>query len=187
MKNLKSKIDKNLKPKTCNLKTNKGFTLIEVLVAVTILTVGVTASVGAIVNSTKLAPEVKKRLIAAQLAQEGIELVRNIRDINWIDGNVWDFGITDDLSTGQSKVGCIQYNDSVFDVNCSSLSSGYSIKLSDGYYVHNTAGAGSVANTDFTRTITLQKTSVDSITVQSDVICGVNCDISVKGYLFNWK
>lgn len=155
--------------------------------AITILTVGVTASIGAIVNSIKLAPKVKNRLIAAQLAQEGIEIVRNKRDNNWISGNVWDLGISDNLNIGQSKTGCIQYNNSVFDVNCSSSNSGYNIKLADGYYVHDITGATSVVNTDFSRKIILQKISIDSITVQSDVTCGVNCDISVKSYLFNWK
>ena len=34
------------------------------------------------------------RLVAVNLAREGIEVIRNLRDTNWLAGNPWDNGIT---------------------------------------------------------------------------------------------
>ena len=36
-----------------------------------------------------------KRLQDFALAQEGVEIVRNIRDTNWLNGQAWDNGIID--------------------------------------------------------------------------------------------
>jgi len=58
--------------------------MIEVLVALTILIVGVVASmrlIGAASITNQLS---KERVIATNLAREGIEAVRSIRDTNWL-------------------------------------------------------------------------------------------------------
>ncbi len=61
---------------------NKGFTLVEVLVAVVIFTLSilsVMAVLGSGVANTNFA---KNKIIAEYLAQEGIEYIRNTRDTN---------------------------------------------------------------------------------------------------------
>lgn len=59
---------------------SKGFTLIETLVAITILTVAISGSLFA-ANSTIVAASISRdRLIASYLAQESIERVRWTRD-----------------------------------------------------------------------------------------------------------
>ena len=71
--------------KRLNTKTNKGFTIIEVLITILILTTGGLAAysmVQQIVFSTFAS---SYRLTAAYLAKEGIETVRNMRDTNWLD------------------------------------------------------------------------------------------------------
>lgn len=71
----------------------RGFTIIEVMMAVTVLSVGIMGVVSAINYNISVASNAVNRTIAANLAQEGIELVRNIRDTNWITpGNAWDDG-----------------------------------------------------------------------------------------------
>jgi type II secretory pathway pseudopilin PulG len=76
----------------------KGQTLLELLVALFILVLVLTATVALIVSSINAGRESRNRLIAANLAREGIEIVRNIRDSNWIDPGVatppaWDDGL----------------------------------------------------------------------------------------------
>lgn len=75
-----------------------GFTIIEVIAAVFILTVGVVGVFSAVNYALSATQNISSRLIAAYLAQEGIEVVRNIRDGNWLEQRTnptlpWDAGI----------------------------------------------------------------------------------------------
>ncbi len=64
---------------------NTGFTLLEVIVAIFILTVGIGGSFVLIQQTISTASMIQSRLIAAYLSQEGIEIVRNMRDNNWLE------------------------------------------------------------------------------------------------------
>lgn len=64
---------------------NTGFTLLEVIMAIFILTVGIGGSFALIQQTISTASMVRSRLIATYLGQEGIEIVRNIRDNNWLE------------------------------------------------------------------------------------------------------
>jgi prepilin-type N-terminal cleavage/methylation domain-containing protein len=68
----------------------KGFTLIETLVALTLLTVGLIPAFVQASSAVTLATTVKNSLIAANLAQEGVETVRALRDENWFAGRPFD-------------------------------------------------------------------------------------------------
>lgn len=60
-----------------------GFTLVEVIVATSIITVGVLSTV-VVANVTVQASNANQdSVVATNLAREGIELVRNLRDSNW--------------------------------------------------------------------------------------------------------
>ncbi len=59
---------------------NKGFTLVEALVAVAIFTVSVLALMVVLSDSVANTAYAKKKIIATYLAQEGIEYMRNLRD-----------------------------------------------------------------------------------------------------------
>ena len=69
-----------------NRQLENGFTLLEVIVAVSVITIG-TMGVFTVISNTLSANKVNApRLTAAYLAQEGLEIVRNIRDGNWLEG-----------------------------------------------------------------------------------------------------
>ena len=79
-------ISKNYRP---------GFGLIEVLISLSIITVLLASlvSVGKTMLGNSL--NVQEKAQAVRLAEEGLEIVRQIRDTNWIDGNMngvteWD-------------------------------------------------------------------------------------------------
>lgn len=65
-------------------KIKKGFSLLEVIVALFILSIGITGMLSLIVFSINNSRESRDIIVASQLAQEGIELVRNRRDSNVI-------------------------------------------------------------------------------------------------------
>lgn len=71
-----------------------GFTLLELLVAMAVVTVGVLATVTLLTNSIASARAVRSEVIAANLAQEALEIVHNIRDLNVAGGRQWNQGMT---------------------------------------------------------------------------------------------
>jgi len=73
---------------------NKSFTLIEVVVAIFLVTVGTVGAFSLIQRTIAFTAISSSRLVAANLAQEGIEIVRNTRDTNWLSGNPWDQGLS---------------------------------------------------------------------------------------------
>ena len=72
-----------------------GFTLIEVLVALAILTVAISPLLVTAVSSLRVSALIQNNLIASNLAQEGIEIIRNIRDTNWASNKLFDEGLTE--------------------------------------------------------------------------------------------
>ena len=64
-------------------KTKKGFSLIEVLISFTILSISLIAITQLITGSIRANLENTSRIQAYYLAQQGIEAVRHIRDSNW--------------------------------------------------------------------------------------------------------
>src|SRR3989344_8733782 len=80
-------------------KKRKGFTLIEVVMAVFLLSFGVLAAFTVIQRTVGFTSGVSSRLTATYLAQESIENIRNIRDSNWLEQRynpliAWDDGIS---------------------------------------------------------------------------------------------
>lgn len=72
-----------------------GFTLLEAIVSIFIMLVGITGSMTLVFNAIVGLGLAKDRIIATNLAQEGLEVVHNIRDTNWLDSaspawNDWD-------------------------------------------------------------------------------------------------
>ncbi len=61
-----------------------GFTLLETIVALGIILGGISGAFGMAIQGLSSASVAKNKLVAANLAQEGIELVRRIRDNNTI-------------------------------------------------------------------------------------------------------
>lgn len=60
-----------------------AFAMVEVIFSLFIIAVGLTGSILLISGSLKNSMGTRDQIIASQLAQEGLEIVRNIRDSNW--------------------------------------------------------------------------------------------------------
>ncbi len=63
---------------------NLGFTLLETLIALSVVSVGVMAAFTLSTANLNTAKANYQRVLAANLAREGVEIVRNIRDSNWL-------------------------------------------------------------------------------------------------------
>jgi len=62
----------------------KGETLAETIIALSVLAIAITMASTVILNSMRNLSNSKQRVIAVNLAREGIEAVRSIRDSNWL-------------------------------------------------------------------------------------------------------
>jgi len=63
--------------------SQRGFTLIELIIAIFILSIGIVGIFGAYSAMVVATSDISNRFTATYLAQEGIEIVKNIRDTNW--------------------------------------------------------------------------------------------------------
>ena len=91
---------KNLQPTTYNLKPSvplqpsRGFTLIETLVAISILMVAVASPLTIAQKGVASAIYAKDQIIASYLAQDAIEYIINLTDQNRLNGVDWLTEIT---------------------------------------------------------------------------------------------
>lgn len=69
------------------MKKQKGFTFLELMIAMFLLTVGILGASKLLRDISRASHKSFNQIVAAYLAQEGIELVRNMRDNNWLDEN----------------------------------------------------------------------------------------------------
>lgn len=102
MEHIAKKIIQNIKFITRNKLFNvpysmlcekTGFTLIETLLSVAIIGISFTAVLFSLNQFSKLDRTVNEKSMAIYLAQEGVEIVRNVRDTNRLRDNDWDDGI----------------------------------------------------------------------------------------------
>ena len=65
-------------------KKRRGDSLLEILISLFIVALGTAAATELVVNATRSNSYSKSTLVALNLAVEGVEAVRNIRDSNWL-------------------------------------------------------------------------------------------------------
>ncbi len=160
-------------------KTNKGFTLIEVTLAIFLITMGALGIFSLVQRTTVFISVSSSKLTATYLTQEGIELVRNIRDTNWLEDRItttlWDDGIP----TGDWEIDFLTqnlaqaYNDNYLNIDGS------------GFYSYF---AGTPTN--FKRKVTITKPSPDIIGVSIEVFFeerGNTHSVTTQENLYNWR
>ncbi len=81
---MKSKI-KNLK-----FKNQSGQSLVEMIVALAIILTGLIGALTLTISNLSASGEAGTRVVATNLAREGLDVVRNIRDTNWLKNSPWD-------------------------------------------------------------------------------------------------
>lgn len=77
-----------------------GFTVVETLVAVTVLAVSVAGPLSIAFQGLRSAELAKSQITASYLAQEGVEFIRAMRDQDYIDGAPINWATTFNTCTG---------------------------------------------------------------------------------------
>ena len=75
------------------IRDQKGQGFMEVIVAFGIMIMGIVSILILTSYNLTAADYGEKRLIASNLAREALEVIRNVRDSNWLAGNDWDGGL----------------------------------------------------------------------------------------------
>lgn len=95
-----------------------GFTLIELLITITVITVGILGSFVAIQQGISTVDYSRSRLTSAFLAQEGVEIIKNIRDTNLLERSVdWNEGIDPGATPEEYEVVYDDINDAGINLN----------------------------------------------------------------------
>ncbi len=158
----------------------KGFTLLEVIVAIFVTAVGL-VGILALVNISLKGPSLSKaKLIASGLAQEGIEVVRDIRksNVNWADWE-WYSAV---VATSTSQNYRLQYDSgSLISFSETPLK----LNTGTGLYQYDSGN-----NSPFYRKITLTKISFKEVKVVAEVKWRMKNKwnyLKAEDRLWNWK
>jgi len=125
-----------------------GFSLMEILVVLFIVSTALLGVVSLIIQNIQVQSINKNSIIASSLAQEGIELIRNVRDMNWKTGQEF----YDKLDDGNYKIDYrlsapIQITDA----------SQTKIYLKDSFYVNDNGSESGLTPTIFSRQIVITR------------------------------
>ena len=156
-------------------KKQAGFTLVETLVSLVILTVALIPILNLSDGASRISATIQDNLIASGLVQEGIEVVRGIRDTNWFNSRAFDLGLSDGA-----------YRTEWNSTSLLSLAGNPVLNLNNGHYTY-TGGTA----TKFTRTITITAVNAGELKIVSQVTwlgrSNVSKSISAEEHLFNWR
>lgn len=158
---------------------NAAFTLIESMIAIALIVSGITGLMVLVNRSMGFANLAFNQLTAANLAQEGIELVRNIRDNNWMNNRGWLIGLDNgDYQIDYLDGKLIDFAERVEQPLFFDEDNGYS-------YVYASGG-----ETFYYRKIVLNSIDNNELVVKSIITWsakgGKNFETIAEDHLFNW-
>jgi len=169
--------------------SQQAFTFLEVIIAIFIMIVGIGGTLVVLQRGISSITQARARLTAAYLAQEGIEIIRNIRDTNWVEQRIasttpWDA----ELNEGEYEA---DYEDTKnetpsltpCDFPCDYNRLRFLKKNEEGFYSYNTGTL-----TPFKRKISIEKPSTSTLKVTVTVYWGEGKhSLRTQEILYNWR
>ena len=165
----------------------RGFSLIEVMASVAIIAFSMLGIFSLVIYNQKIYLSTKNTFIGALLSEEGAELVRNVRDSNWLNSLPFNDGIVGPAfrldATGDIK-NSLQAVSGIDDANAR-------LKILGGVYRHDSGDA-----TAFSRVILIQNidepggAAVDGLQVTSLVQWderGTTRQRQTVVFLYDWR
>ena len=156
--------------KTTKFLGKKGFTLVEIVLVLVITSIVFLAVYALFANTVKYDLETRYELIASNLAQEGVEVKRNMRDENQMRGFI--------LDNAFSESPCRPYFDAGGDPNCDSTKH-VDVEYTGAIYKNCNFGGCGADQTAFSRNCTNNCDNTDPVSgdcVQITVECTVSWD-----------
>jgi prepilin-type N-terminal cleavage/methylation domain-containing protein len=171
-----------------------GFTLVETLVAITVLVIAVVGPLYAVHKSVTASYTARDSLIATALAQESVEYIRKVRDSNYLSGQSdWLNGLDTCMLTGPGQdegpndYGC---GPDIFDGSLTAcLQNGCPRLRLDNAYRYRQLATGT--DSRFARKVTIKEmpsgNEAEIIVRVSWVTLRVQYTVTVTERLYNWQ
>ncbi len=157
------------------MTTSKGFTLIELLIAISVISVGIAGALVSMQQSIPALDFANSRFTASLLAQEGVEIIKNIRDTNLLHNTIWNDSLSID---GDYEV---EYTIPHISIYADS----YLVKNEHNFYNHMLGD-----DTKFKRKIQITNISSDKIELEIIVYWrkrgGGEHELILKQHIYNW-
>lgn len=172
-----------------------GFTLIETLIAITILASAVAGTMTIAFQGLRGAQLSSDQMVASYLAQEGIDFIRSKRDENYLSRISSGMAVTDwdvGLDACKGGTGCtidmtVPSNN---PVACGSPCSPLTINVTSGLYGQRTPDATWVAS-PFTRRVTMTSASQDVYSIVTVTVTWqtgpIARSLTLREVLTNWQ
>lgn len=163
-----------------NKKEKTAFTLIEVITVLLVVSLGMVGVLSLIVQNIQSQSLNKDTLIAYQLAQEGVELIRQVRDTNWHNSLDW----RTNLAAGTYRM---DYLDSVPSTAIGRTDGDLS-QDENGMYYSNPGGL--LGSKGFSRLIYLEDRADEGVLVTVNIYWsdhGRDFLYSLESLLYDWR
>jgi hypothetical protein len=162
---------------------SKGFTIGEIVIGIALLSFGVVLTYGSFTAISTSTYNLSPKITATYLAQEGMEIIRNLRDNNFLNGVTWNTGLLNSpCNTGcqldyktSATAQLAAYNDTFLGLN------------SDGFYSYDIGATQTIFKRKIT--ITQVQSGANTIDVQSQVTWtykGQVLSYTTEEHLYNW-
>lgn len=152
-----------------------GFTIVEAMITLVVLTVALIPALFLSTQATNAGFLIRNNLVAANLAQEGVEIIKSIRDSNWFQDLAFDANLT----AGTWRV---DWNSDALIA----LGVNPALKVNNGLYNYS-VGTDSM----FKRTVTVTAVNAAELSIISEVTWTERGNrpksIQAESHLFNWR
>jgi len=171
--------------------SSKGFTLIELLIATSVIVVGIAGAFMAVQQGIWAIDYCNSRFIAASLAQEGVEIIKNIRDTNLLQDTTWNDSFSSDGDYEVEYIDSQSLDPSLSRPACSpncdfnDVSLRFLRKIDHGFYDY-----ASPNDTKFKRKINIITITPEKLELEIFVYWrkrgGGYHELVLKQYIYNW-
>ena len=173
--------------------TQKGFTLVETLVAILILTLSISGPLFIAQQSVTSANVARDQTTARFLGQEGLEVIRALRDDNYLSGRSWLSGLAQcDHSQGGCMVDITEDRDDRVVGSCGPECDPLRFDERSGIYNHNGVTGDNVITT-FRRRVIVEEITPGNGVPDAEILVevtwndrGTTRNVTTEGYIFDW-
>lgn len=176
--------------KHLNQKNKSAFSLLETIVVLFIVSIGLVSILSLTVDSVRAQNLNKNSLLAYHLAEEGLELIKNVRDTNFIQNTTsspiaWNRYIDGVSPNNKYRVDYANFQP-VLVSGISEAKLQLSAGANPGFYLHD----GTSPDSMFSRMITVDSAGTASSTVSSLVEWvdqGQTYQVELKTIIYDWE
>jgi Tfp pilus assembly protein PilV len=167
-------------------RSRRAFSLVEIIVILFIISLGLMAILSLIIQNIQSQSYNRNNLTAYQLAQEGIEMIRKVRDSNWKVSAAFTLGLA--TTTGTTYQNYMDYRDTwPHDASANPTLLTILKQDSAGLYFHDSVSPATTS--PFSRLIRTKKLDNNSLQVNSVVSWqdhNRNYSYDLETILYNW-